>query len=103
MYSFIVFKYVNLSLRKETIHFRENIFIFLGIWGEAGLILRIWGAKEKCFQRAEEFSFMDVGRSMHYFQRSREHRPCPLGASHVFGGVSFMHQNICFIDSYLNS
>ena len=28
-------------------HFRENWFIFLGIWGEAELILRIWGAKEK--------------------------------------------------------
>ena len=28
-------------------HFRENWLIVLGIWGEAELILRIWGAKEK--------------------------------------------------------
>ena len=27
-----------------------------------GLILRIWGAKEKYFQGAEEFSFGDLGR-----------------------------------------
>ena len=36
-------------------HFRENWLIFLGIWGEAELILRIWGAKKKYFQGAEEF------------------------------------------------
>ena len=36
-------------------HFRENWLIVLGIWGEAELILRIWGAKEKYFQGAEEF------------------------------------------------
>ena len=57
------------------IHFRENWLIFWGIWGEAELILRIWGAKEKYFQGAEEFSFRDLGISMHYFQGSREHRP----------------------------
>ena len=33
------------------------------------------GAKEEYFQGAEEFSFRDSGKSMHYFQRSREHRP----------------------------
>ena len=55
-------------------NFRENWLISLGIWGEAELILRICGAKEKCFQGAEEFSFRDLGRSMHYFQGSREHR-----------------------------
>ena len=57
------------------IHFRENWLIFLGVWGEAELILRIWGAKEKKFQGAEEFSLRDFGRSMHYFHGSREHRP----------------------------
>ena len=35
--------------------FRENLLIFLGIWGEVELILRIWGAKEKYFRGAEEF------------------------------------------------
>ena len=36
-------------------HFRETWLIFLRIWGEAELILRILGAKEKYFQEAEEF------------------------------------------------
>ena len=76
MYSFIDFKYVNLILWKKK-HFRENWLIFLGMWGVAELSLRILGAKGKSFQRAEEFSFRDLGRSMHYFQGSREHRPPP--------------------------
>ena len=46
-------------------HFRENWFIILGIWGEAELILKIWGAKEKYFQGDEESSLRDFGRSMH--------------------------------------
>ena len=56
-------------------NFRENWLIFLGIWGEAELILGIWGAKEKYFQGAEVLSFRELGRSMHYFHGSREHRP----------------------------
>ena len=59
------------------IDFRENWLIFLGIWGEAELILRIWGGKERYFQGAEAFSFRDLGRSMLYFQGSRKHRPPP--------------------------
>ena len=43
------------------LHFRENGLIFWGIWGEAELILRIWGAKEKYFQGAEVLSFRDLG------------------------------------------
>ena len=55
MYSFIVFfKYVVNPMERK-IHFRENWLIFLGIWGEADLILRIWGVKEKYFQGAKEF------------------------------------------------
>ena len=61
----------------DSISFRENRLIFLGIWGEAELILGIWGAKEKYFQGAEVLSFRELGRSMHYFQGSREHRPPP--------------------------
>ena len=49
-------------------HFRENWLIFLGIWGEAELILGIWGAKENTFRELRNF-----GRSVHYFQGSREH------------------------------
>ena len=68
---------------ERKIDFSENWLIFLGIWGEAELILRILGEKEKYFQGAEEISFMDMGRSMHYFQGSREHRP-PWWASNIF-------------------
>ena len=58
MYSFIVVKFVN-----RKIHSRENWLIFLGIWVEPGLILRIRGAKTKYFQGTEEFSIRDLGRS----------------------------------------
>ena len=64
---------------ERKIHLRENWLIFWGILGEAELILRIWGAKVKYFQGAEEFSFRDLGISMHYFLGSREHRPPPRG------------------------
>ena len=37
------------------------------------------GSKEKYFQGAEQFSFRDLGRSMHYFQGSREHRSLSPG------------------------
>ena len=75
MYSFIVFKYVNLILWKEHYILGRIGLYFWGFWGEVELILRIWGAKEKYFQGAEVLSFRDLGRSMHYFQESREHRP----------------------------
>ena len=61
MYSFIVFKYENLVLCYEN-HMvvyirdlRDNWLIFLGIWGEAELILRIWGAKENTFRELRYF------------------------------------------------
>ena len=70
---------------ERKIPFRENWLIFLGIWREAELILRIWGAKEKYFQGAEEFSFRDLGRSMHYFQGSREcQKSRDSAAKHIF-------------------
>ena len=47
---------------ERTLHFSGNGLIFGGIWGEAELILRIWGAKEKYFQGAEVLSFRDFGR-----------------------------------------
>ena len=47
----------------------------MGIWGETELIKRILAAKAKYFQGAEEFSFRDSGRSMHYFYGVREHGP----------------------------
>ena len=44
--------------------------LFSGIIGA-----QTWGAKAKYFQGAEEIIFRELGRSMHYFQGSREHRP----------------------------
>ena len=44
---------------ERKIHFRENWLIFLGIWGEAEIILGIRGSKEKYFLGAEEFIFRD--------------------------------------------
>ena len=55
MYSFIVFKYANLILLKEKIHFRENWLIFLEIWREAEIILRIRRAKENTFRELRNF------------------------------------------------
>ena len=82
MYSFIVFYVSEFNPMERKIHLRENWLIFLGICGEAELILRIWGAKEKYFQGAEEFSIRDLWRSMHYYQGSREHIP-PLGSLNI--------------------
>ena len=62
MYSFIVFKYVNLILWKELYILGRIGLYFRGIWGAAELILRILGAKEKYFQGAEVLSFRDLGR-----------------------------------------
>ena len=50
-----LFRHVNLILWKEKCILGENWLIFFGILGEAELILRIWGAKEKYFQGAEAF------------------------------------------------
>ena len=35
--------------------------------------------KAKCFYGAVEIFFRELGRSTHYFQGSREHRPPPGG------------------------
>ena len=69
------------------IDFRENWLIFLGIWGEAELILRIWGAKEKYFQGAEEF----------FFQGFWEMNPILSGIK----GAQMPHMNLhVVLDSY---
>ena len=68
------------------------------IWGESGLFLGIWGAKAKYFYGAEEIIFRDLGRSMHYFQGSMEHRPPPGGPQQVFCA-----QKNCLVDMVLLS
>ena len=60
MYSFIVFKYVNLILWKE-LYILGRIGLHFGGFGEK--LNWIWGAKEKHFQGAEVLlSFRDLGR-----------------------------------------
>ena len=46
---------------EKTLYFRKNWLIFWGIWGEAELILRIWGAKEKYFQGFGEINALFSG------------------------------------------
>ena len=75
----MVFKYVNSILWTENYIIGRIGLYFWGFGGEAELFLRIWGAKKNYFQGAEVLSFRDLGRSMHYFQGSREHRPPWVG------------------------
>ena len=49
LYSFKVFKYVILILRKENT-FKGELALFLGIWGATELFLGIWGAKANNFR-----------------------------------------------------
>ena len=60
----------------------ENWLIFCGIWGEAELILRIWGAMEKYFQGPEEFSFSDLGSSMNFFRDQGSTKFCQVKLFH---------------------
>ena len=46
-----------------------------GDLGRSCIFSGIWGAEGKYFKGAEKIVFRDLGRSMHYFQGSREHRP----------------------------
>ena len=72
MHSSIVLKYLILKLWKEKKHFRENLLIFLWIWGETELISRIVGANEKYIQGAEEFSFQGFGEINALFSGIKE-------------------------------
>ena len=76
MYSFIVINYVNLILWEEKEVLGRISFLFLGHWGEAGLILRIWVAKANYFQGAWDSPPGILGDQCIIF---REHRPPPGG------------------------
>ena len=47
----------------------------LGDLGRSWINFKDLGGKGKCLQGAEEFSFGDLGESVHYFQGSMDHRP----------------------------
>ena len=68
---------------KRKIHFRENWLIFLGIWGEAELILRIWGAKENTFRELRNF-LSGIWDDQCILFRDKGSTDPPLGASNLF-------------------
>ena len=74
VYSFIVFKLANFNPMERKIDFRENWLIFLGIWGEAELILRILGAKKNTFRELRNFLSGIWGDQCIIFQGSWEYR-----------------------------
>ena len=81
---------------ERKIHIWENWLIFLGIWGEPELILRIWGANEKYFQGADIF-FMDFGRSMHYIIFRDQGSTDPPSPGGLDIGMEFSNsKNLCW-------
>ena len=62
---------MNLILYGKKYTFKGELDKILGDLGRSWINLKDLGS----IQGAEEFSFMDLGKSMHYFQGSREHRP----------------------------
>ena len=82
MYSFIVFKYVN-----RKIHFRENWLIFLGIWGETELILRMWGgSKGKILSGSCGIFFQGFGEINALFSGIHGAQTPPGGLIRAFAG-----------------
>ena len=68
-----------------SINFRENWLIFWGIWGEAELVLGIWGAKENIFRELRYFLSGSGGDHCIIFrdQGSTDPPPPPCGASFI--------------------
>ena len=65
----------------DSINFRENWLIFLGIWGEAEVILGIWGAKEKSFRELRYFLSGSLGDQCIIFRDQGSTNP-PGGGPH---------------------
>ena len=84
MYSFIVCEF-NPTERK--IQFLGELAYTFGELGRSSINFKDMAAKEKYFEGAEEFSFRDLERPMHYFQGPRKHspNPPPFGTSLVLG------------------
>ena len=94
LYSFIVFKYVILILRKDKYIFLENWLVFLeiwgeaelfiGIWGEAELFIGIWGAKENTFrERRTLFAGRQGDECIIFRDQESTDPPTPWGASEM--------------------
>ena len=72
-------------------YFRENWLIFLRIWGEAELILRIWGAKENTFRELRNFLLGIWGDQCIIFRDQGSTDP-PPGASSFLHDIIFQTQ-----------
>ena len=77
LYSFIVFKYVILILRIDK-YILGRIDLYFWGFGKKLNYFRDLGSEGKYFYGDEDIICRETGRSMHYFQGSREHRS-PLG------------------------
>ena len=72
---------------ERKLHIWQNWLIFLGIWGEAKFILRIWGAKEKYFRELRYFLSRIWGDQCIIFRD--QGRTDPLGDS-----IFFTHEKL---------
>ena len=78
--------------------FRENGYLFLGIWGEGSFIFkdlgRFWGFRER---GAEEKHFRELGRKVICLSGSREQRP-PLGGPQMctHRSMNIVSNTFCF-------
>ena len=71
---------------ERKLHFRENWPIFFGIWGEAELILRIWGAKENIFRELRYFLSGSLGDQCIIF-RDQGSTDLPPGGLNIISGI----------------
>ena len=68
-------------------HYRENSLIFLGIWGEPGVVLRVWGAKKNTFGELRNFLSGIWGDQCIIFRDQGSTNPHGGG-----GSLQFIHQ-----------
>ena len=61
-------------------HFRENLLIFWGIWGEAELFFGIWGAKANTFREMRTLFAGRRGDQCINFRDQGKTDPPPPGA-----------------------
>ena len=78
----------------DLINFRENWLLFLGIWGEAKLILRIWGAKENIFREQMYFPLGSWGDQCIIFRDQGSTDPPPLGVLRIRLNYTIMHVHV---------
>ena len=84
---------------ERKIHLRENQLIFWGIWGEAELILRIWGAKKNAFRKLRNL-LLGIWRDQCLIFRDQESTDPPWGSSKLFAAFN-VQLKICMNQSLI--